>query len=714
MKLSLENVCGAVTKWSLLGIFFLTPIFFLPLTPSPVDLSKQFVFISLVLLATVAWLVKSTKQGKIEYAKNYAGIPLVTLVIFTVVSAFFSGARTLSFMGQTGGEADTALAIIGFALLYFLISVSFKDKSDIKNACIALMSSAALAALHATLQAFGVLFLPWQFAQGGSFNAVGTMNAFSLYGGFIAILSFALAYYMPVTKRMRIAAGMLAGLSFILVFLISYWASFTAVIIALSLLVFFGIRSDEKKVARRNFIPLGIITVFACMLVLATGIVSIPVPRIATPSEVAPSISASVKIAADTARGSVKNFILGSGPATYQYEYALHHDAALNATPFWSVRFTQGFNAILTVLVSWGIFGTILFLLFIGILAVMAVRLARNRHMDHMTGAVVALYAYAAVTIFLYPQNFVLYFLLFASAGMLAALSSEGKGGYGTLSFSLPIGMMFAVVIALALMYVNGRRYVAAVQFTRGINLAAEIKDIEKALPLLTAGSARDPQNDAYLGVLASAYLARANAIISASSAAPDAAAQKNVADAVTAAIAAAERATQVNPLNTANWIALAQIYEAAAPWSDGAEDLVFPVYGKASALDPANPAILLYVGNAHRAAGDRAKSGNAAAYAAAEKSYEAALALKADYLQAALAIGTLNYQLERFQKARDILGQIAAVSPDYANALYFLGLTHEKLGDRAAARTAFERVLQLNPDSAEIKKIIAELKDIK
>lgn len=702
MKNSLETICDAVTKWSLRAIFFLTPIFFLPLTPYPVDLNKQFVFMTLTLVATVAWLVKSVKRGKIEYARNYAGVPLVALSVFVVVSAFFSGARSLSFMGAQGGEVDTALAVIGFTLFYFLASVSFREKADYKNAFIALMLSGSVAITHAVLQVLGVSIVPWDFAQGGNFNTVGTMNAFGLYAGFIGILAFAVAYYMPVTKRMRIWCGILAGASLILAALIGYWALFISIIVALSLLVFFSIRSEDKKASRRNFLPLGVVVVAVCMLILSTGVLNIPLPRIAAPAEVSPSISASIKIATDTARGGIKNFLLGSGPATYQYEYAAHHDAGLNATPFWSVQFTQGFNAILTILVSWGIFGTILFLLFLGVLVHTMVRLAVSRRMDHVTAATVALGAYTTLTLILYPQNFVLYFLLFGIAGMLTALSAEGRGGYGTVSFSLPIGMMFAVVLVVGLLYVNGRRYVAAVQFGRGVAVAAETKDIESALPLLVSGASLDPRNDAYLTALASAYLAHANAIAGASADAPSTEAQKNVADAVASAIAAAERATQVNPLSAANWIALAQLYEAIAPLKPDAAASVLAVYGKAASLDPVNPAIPMYIGGVHAAAG---------ADALALASFEAALALKPDYLPALFKLGVLHYQAGRFTKAQEVLVRAVAVSPDYANALYFLGLTYDAIGDRASALREFERVAQLNPENAEIKAIISNVR---
>ncbi len=743
MKTSISLVCDAVVKWCLYATLFLTPIFFLPFTLYPVDLNKQVIFVSLTLIATLAWLIQSIGKGTIEYPKNTAGIPLVLLIAFVSISAFFSGARGISFMGISGGETDTALALVSFALFYFLISVSFREKEDYTIAFIACMASASLAVLYAVLQAVGVSLLPWDFTKGGDFNAVGTANAFGLYAGMMGLLAFAVAYYMPVTKRMRIGSGILAAVSFILAFLIGYFAIFIALILGISIFM--------ARDARRNFAPLALIALSVFMLVLASGIISVPVPRIATPAEVAPSIRASLSIAKETAREGVQSFLLGSGPATYQYQYGKYHDAALNQTIFWNIQFTQGFNAVLTHLVSWGFLGTAFFLLFLmGIVHTM-LRMAQQWHADQRGVVLIALGAYSILTLFLYPQNFSLYFFLFALAGMITAFHAERNGGYGTLSFSssrygvfaLPLGIMLMGMATIVLLYANGRRYVAGIQFARGMSVATRTKDIEQALPLLIRGVSLDSENDRYLTALASAYLARANALVATvtSASAPDADLQKKVGDAAGAAVASVERATRSNPLNVQNWIALGQVYEAVIPFNAQAASFAFAAYDKAASLQPNNPSIPLYSGNAHYAAAARMKTDNTKEYAAAQTAFDKALALKPDYAPAHFAVirmldgtgrgdealaraerlralitndsnallelGILHYQAGRAEKAQEVLEQTVRVSPDYANALYFLGLTYEKLGDRARALTQFERVLKLNPENAEMKVIV-------
>lgn len=748
MKMTFDSVCDVVVRWSLYAVLFLTPILFAPLTLYPVNLNKQFLFTTIILVASCAWLAKASRKGRVEYVRSFAGIPVAALVVFVVFSAFFSSARHVSFMGVSGGETDTVLAVTSFALFYFLLSVFLKEKEDFKNAYIALMASGTLAVaaalpamLSAFTQFFGYPFAVWDFVNT---NAVGTTNALSLYAGFIAVLAFGFFKYIATAKYMRAWSGALAVAAFILVLLVGYWAALVALIVAFGGGVLLDMRAGEAKRFRRNTAPLVGVTVVACVLIVSVGFISVPLPRIPAPPEVSPSIGASLRIAQATARDGVRDFLLGSGPSTYAYQYSLHRDAGLNATPFWSVQFTQGFNAVLTSLVAWGVFGTILFLAFLFAGVCIVVRIARNRKIDRIGMVIAPLYVYVMLAPFLYPQNFVLQFLLFTVTGILVAYAAQAKMDRGSIVVR-PYVAVCAIGIACVLLYVNGKRFVAAVAFARGTDAAVQTKDIEKALPLLVYGSSLDPLNDTYLQALASAYIARANALAVKAGAAASEDTKKQVGDAVAAAVAAAERSTQANPYDAQNWIGLAQVYDAVAPLNSNAAASAYAVYGKAHSLDPANPVILTYLGNAHRAAAVRMKSDNPAEYAAARAAYEDAIALKQDYAPAYFALiglfdaqgksadalaraerlralmpneteilfqlGVVHYQAGRMDVAQSVLAQVVAGAPNYANALYFLGLTYEKQGNYSLALAQFERVLALNPQSAEVKDIITRLR---
>ncbi len=757
MKYSFASACAAITRWSLYGALFLTPIFFLPLTLYPVDLSKQALFTALVLIGAIAWLAGAVSAGKFEYAKSPIGIAAGALAIFAVVSSLFSGVRAMSFMGRTGGEADTALAVISFAAFYFLLAGTFREKEGARNAFVAFLAGAVLSMVPVLMQAVGIGIFPWGFANEVGFNAMGTTNALGLYFGLIFLFSFAGARHcLSWGKRARIACGVIAGLSFVIAFLIGYWAVFAGLIVSLLILAAIGGRGQAAKDSRRNLLPISLIVISAAMLIISRGALPVPVPRMGVPAEIAPTVGASWHIVKETARESVKNFVVGSGPATYQYQYGKYRDASLNQQGFWNVRFTQGFDAILTHLVSWGAVGTVIFLLFIAAFLSEIFLLARaKRASGPLAAAFVAAGAYLVIALFSYPQNFTLYFFLFACAGIASSFRMADKDGQGTVvfasssnrAFAWPFAAVAAIAIVAALSYANARRYIGAVSFARGMEIGRGTGDMEKAIPFLMRGARLDRGNEVYLQVLAQAFLAQGNAL--AGQAVKDGGSpesEEKVAAAVNAAIAFSEQAAQANEKSVANFLALAGVYEAVMPLNPGVAENAFAAYAIAAYLEPNNPAIPVSLGRAHMAYADRIpKEKRDAEYQAALSAFEAALALKSDYAPAHFALvsvfdregrpaealaraerlrsiapndagilfqlGIVHYQAERFLKAQEVLADAVKVAPDYANALYFLGLAYDRNGDRASALAQFERVLRLNPGNADIAAVISNVK---
>ena len=76
-----------------------------------------------------------------------------------------------------------------------------------------------------------------------------------------------------------------------------------------------------------------------------------------------------------------------------------------------------------------------------------------------------------------------------------------------------------------------------------------------------------------------------------------------------------------------------------------------------------------------------------------------------------AFQLGLIYYQNEDYEKARIELERAIGISPNYSNALYFLGLTYDKEGKRAKAIEEFEKASGLNPDNEELGKILDNLR---
>ena len=73
--------------------------------------------------------------------------------------------------------------------------------------------------------------------------------------------------------------------------------------------------------------------------------------------------------------------------------------------------------------------------------------------------------------------------------------------------------------------------------------------------------------------------------------------------------------------------------------------------------------------------------------------------------------LGILYFNLPDYTKASQALAQAVQIIPDYANARYFLGLSLARTGDKAGATAQFEAIQKTNPDNAEIKSVLANLK---
>lgn len=76
-----------------------------------------------------------------------------------------------------------------------------------------------------------------------------------------------------------------------------------------------------------------------------------------------------------------------------------------------------------------------------------------------------------------------------------------------------------------------------------------------------------------------------------------------------------------------------------------------------------------------------------------------------------AFQLGLVYYQNKDYGNAQARFEGAVGIDPNYANALYFLGLTYDKQGEKAQAIVSFERVAVLNPGNEEIQKILENLR---
>ena len=73
--------------------------------------------------------------------------------------------------------------------------------------------------------------------------------------------------------------------------------------------------------------------------------------------------------------------------------------------------------------------------------------------------------------------------------------------------------------------------------------------------------------------------------------------------------------------------------------------------------------------------------------------------------------VGLLKYSINDYNGAAASFGRALEISPEYANAKYYLGLSLASLGEKDKARVYFEELLVSNPGNAELKQALENLK---
>lgn len=734
---------------------FLVPVLFLPWTNYQVAWNKQFLLVILIMIAFIAFLIKSIAKGEIVYTKSFLNIILAGLIILTGVSAWLVKSQYLGFLGATGAEVDSFLSIITFVLLFFLIASTAVSESLIVGSF--LLSSILVFAIGLSQLSNWWIF-PWDFTKTVTFNTIGTTNAFAIFMGFVFVTILSAIYTRFVIHKQEKGGVKLILLSLFLLALLTtlavirFWAPFVGIALVIAALIYMEFR--VKKVFSRPMILLFVIFALSIFFILSNFIPVLNfnfLPSFQLPLEVAPSWSSSWSIAKDTMKENWKTMLFGSGPSTFQYQYGTYRLPSLNNSNFWSVRFVQGINAFITNLVNVGIIGSALFLLMLLFLLLETIKAFRKGH-RLVTGLGLI---YLILMLFLYPQNFVLYFFVF----VLAALLIKSEHGQRAISitnspaktFSFSLLLMVLIMLAISVLFVQGQRYIGSIYFYSGLRSFNNNGDIEKALPKFLEALSFDSHNDFYLQNLAQAFMIKVNSIANQPTNNQEGLQQlqSQFSGNLGGAIQAAKQATEINPNESQNWIVLGKVYEDVIVLVPGAAEKSIEAFNAALKLEPNSPSIVTALGRAHLLFGDfysrtNDRKNRDKEFGESISTLEKAVALKPDYLPAHFLLaqvydrqgrdrlmtmksneisqlaggdpsvlyqlGLFHYRANRLSMAQASLEKAIESFPNYSNARYFLALILESQGYRNKAIEQFEKIAELNPGNEQIKEILKNL----
>jgi len=589
-----------ILKYGLYLLVFLTPIFFLPATVLPVIINKQILVSVLAFLLFILWMLQIMITGKLSLAWGKISWSVLLLIIILGASTFASGARIQSLWGMNF-EPDTFYSFVLYALVFFLVS-NLVEKQDVFKVLLVFLASSGVLSLMFLFQSLIGPIFPWDFAQGAGFNPIGSVQSLSVFLGGMFILLIGLMNSDLMKKRIRILMGFLGLLLFFAIFLINHWIAWLGIVFGTGIIVWNMIKNIENTFAEQDFkkfiLPLFIL-VFALIFIRFPfrGIIDLPV-------EISLTHLATWDIVEKTLKQSTKNLILGSGPATFQYQHSLLRGVGLNLSDFWHIPFEQGYSAFLTFLTCFGVLGSLIFLKIAIVFLWQGIKRLRRNELKNEPLAVFAAGVYVLVCNAFYAVNLSLMFSLFLMLGLWVSLTENRKEFLFTQSPQKAFLIMLLGVVFMAgsviVVYSVSQKYVAALDYAQGIQtinaLGQEPEDVRsaklnEAIVKINKAIQLDPK-DVYFRNLSQAFLMQIDEVLDNEELEQEQA-QELFQQIVSNAELSATAGAQVNPQNGQNSMHLGNIYQNLGVLNvEGANDLAILNLEQAREIDPQNPFI--------------------------------------------------------------------------------------------------------------------------
>lgn len=750
-----------IASYVVAGLAFLLPIFFIPGLNVPAQLAKVMLAVVAAVLLVIFFTFRMLKTRSLSLSVSLPVVALIAFPLLYLASAAFSGSLSLSFFGYQL-ETDTfAFALLASALsLFVMLSL---DSRAILRSFVAFLASAAAVFLFEIVQLFFGRAIGGSLFSSPTINLVGSWNSLGVFAGLIASLIL-VAFESLKFSRLRtwILYAMLA-LSLLLLVAVNFDSVWVMVAtISFCVLVYSLTRSFSKPASGAGGGTIAAVVVFLCAIFFvfngSVGGGTVPAPANTQSNiplkvqsyfgiqtlEVRPSVQSTLSVI-----GAVmaKSPLVGSGPDTFGQDWFLYRPAAIVGTPFWDVEFPAGFGSIPTSAATGGIVVLFGWLFVAGAICWSVARallsLPEGESHEYFFAAISGVASFYLLSLhFMYVPEAGLSLLMFLFFGIfLASLKGTRLSRDIHVSFTESPRMGFvAVLIGLAVA-------IGALSFLyEGSTLMSALVKSNDALSEAAAGqfdAAHDTmvsaiglaERDIYYRALAAIDLARVNALIQSNASGTDA--QKKFQDLLASAIDAGTRATASNPNEYSNWLARASVYAAVVPLNiQGAYDSAVASLEEARKRNPATPEVDYRIADMQATLKKNADA-KASATASLEKKQDytpailllAQLALSEGNLAEAIKgvnsavvldpqnsqlmyqLGLLNLQAKKYDDARIAFEQALTVTPDYANASFFLAQAYYNLNRKDDALKMLEALQEKNADNQTLMTVINDLK---
>ena len=613
------GILDKITKACIHLAVFLLPLFFLPITASPIEFNKLALLVILVGISGIAWIGRMVSENKLQMKKSFLSVPILVFAAVYIFSSVFSIYRENSIWGYLGGEGMSLTAVLFFVLLFYIIANNFNNKNSVYYLIFNFLISSSLVFLTAFFQLMGINVFGFLKGNGKAFNTIGTIFSLAVYAGSLLVFSLALVTERVGGRLLRIIASITAILALTTIVLVDFKLVWLALTILMGLLMVVGILRNNRGKVSLFWIPTAVFIVCLFGLFMKSPFFNLA----DLPVEVSPSWKATTSV---TWSGIKEKFLFGSGPGNFSYFYGEYKGAIGNLS---AIDFNQGVSFATTLFATGGLAMILGFLFLIFIMGRYVGINVYNTFFKQKGSKVEAeemqlitplslLWIFITIMLFLTTASLSLLFIWWMAFAIIDALShkgdvvkvSSGKSKVAELAekmgmrgkannngeeiskVSLAISLLFVGILTgfIAVVYIMSQKYIAASHYQSALAQANEENaNLEQVGSKLNKSIYYNQSRDLPFLALSDVYLLLAQKRISEKGADINDEDRTYIWEAISGGLQAANSAIVVNKSNYKNYLKLALIYQNIIGLVDGVEQPTIENYEKARDLNPNN-----------------------------------------------------------------------------------------------------------------------------
>jgi len=693
---------------SMFMIFFGIPLYFTGFSFQGIGFEKQIYFYLWLLLGVVIWVIKGVVLGEMRLQRTFLDIPILGLWLSFGLSTIFSVDKWRSFFGAFFDSSTGFISATALLIAYYFIMSNFNEKR-LKMIFIALISSGFVLiawTIMAILQIhifpdLVAIYLPASLL--GDFSSLGIMFAFLAIIFTLAILKLAEAELDGLRKNIFLGV-MVVFLALDLYLIMAFYSRVPWLGLFAGIGVFLIYILARIVRPKENWVWFPMVIFIIVMILRMIGPVQI------SKISLLGGANLDYKNSFEIAKESLKeNFIVGSGPATYGYDFSLKKPQSFNESALSEIRFYRSgllFESISTLGALGTFFLIILALSFLGAQMYFSY-IEKEKNKMYSLGFFSASSVLFFSTLFSRVSGPVLILSALVATVSLAVSFWESDTEKKEINLTLKSSPKYALAMAFVFMVVItgvaflfaflGKIYIADVYAGKG---AREIsKNPDQSFLYLQKAINLNRQEPKYYVQASQYYMALAN---------DEASKDENSRDTVKIeeylnnSIILGKKSVEMSKNDVETVESLALIYENAGLYVSDSLLSAQEQYNEAQKLEPHNPAYYLKLGllEISQAVKKEKPEEKKQLLEEANKLFQKAIEKNKNYPEAYYQMALVHEALENFDQAIEAGEKAFRTNPKNSNYLLFLGRIFQKRnkdGDLDIAQRYYQAVVANN-----------------